>query len=127
MSRLCLAFLFGSLIAAKATVVITELPNVPLFGALTFQELEIDLDGDGSFDFSIQADRASMRIVTLADDVRVATFVTGGLDRGGNNLPFSYGSIIGDALVLGASWYQANAENGNSSLLACRDIGCIGL
>ena len=121
-----LAFSLG-LGAANGALVITDIPDDSFFGIVSDQELEIDIDGNGRKDVRLEADNRSMSISSLRTNVRLATFVTGGLDRGGRNVPFARGELIGEILPDGATWFQAGPEEGSSTFLSCVSIGCIGL
>jgi hypothetical protein len=112
---------------ANGVLVITDIPDDSLFGIVSDAELDIDIDGDGISDVRLEADNRAMNISSLRENVSLATFVTGGLDRGGNNAPFARGEEIGGILPDGATWFQASLEEGSSTLLSCVSIGCIGL
>lgn len=127
MKKLISIFL-ASIGTSEAVIVFTDIPDVPMFSNGQRITRDIDLNGDGTDDVSVISDLSSMRVLTLNDNTSIATIQSPAPNLGGTNLAFDKGEIIGSSLFASAQWLNTSSGDraGPSTLLACRDIGCIG-
>ena len=125
--RIFLVVLSGFSSCVQGAILFFDPPDVGFYslgGDIISREIDLDLDGKN--DVKLLSNIGSFKILALRDNTTVATFVTGGNDRGGNAIPYIAGDNIGSILPNPATWFTANDDTGASTLNACRDIGCLG-
>jgi hypothetical protein len=99
------------------------------FGTFQGGTLPVDLNGDGSNDFTFVSTRRDFTVDTPSLNAVIAV-LPGGADLGGWAVPLLAGYPIGSTITNNLIWYQTTQTPSGplpALLTSCLDAGCIGL
>ena len=126
MLKVTLTSLILTLGSVQGAILFIDIPDIELLSGDFSVSRDFDLDDNTVSDVRFISDRNSIRVESLNPNTRVAMVISPAPDTGGLTVAFERNSSIGGILGPDETWSQTAEIQGNSILLACRNIGCIG-
>jgi len=105
---------------SSAEIVFQDIEDVPLFRGFPYVFYSVDFNQDGTEDAVFRSSEAEFRVISTPTS-EIAGLVSPPPNIGNNARPFHTGEMIESSLTDPWSW-----NSGESTLIACRDIGCLG-